>query len=144
MRRTPQTVVAVSAALTTAAFLVWEPASSNDQGSTDERGRPGEAFVELHMPGERIRFVGNRRNALNKQLVSAYRNRKVDKNPKKWMTAGDFECIDENGKKIEGSLFHPLGKIKVGDEYYDIPFDEIKATLAKQIDVAKGRLNLKP
>jgi len=92
------------------------------------------------MPRERIRMVADRKDALNKQLVSAYRNRRIERNPLKWETAGSFRCIDEDGKKIEGTMFRPLGKISVNHEYADIDFDGIKAKLEERLDAAKKRL----
>ena len=100
-----------------------------------------EVFVLLEAGGGTTKFFVDADSDLNKQLLKAYRNRKVIDHPIKWEVWGSFRCIDEHGKKIDGALFGPrLGKIKVESEYSEIEFDDIARTLGKQADAVKDLL----
>src|SRR5687768_15990267 len=113
-----------------ATAVAYEPPPRNDAKQKPQDHKRGEGFVEFYTINfdHNVRVSFDRRSELNKQLVKAFKDRIHDPNPAMWQALGKFRFIDEKGAEVGGFLFHPLGKVKVNDEYADADLEEVRET----------------
>ena len=125
-----------------ATAVAIDPPPRGDAKQEPQVHKRGEGFVEFYTINfdHNVRVSFDRRSELNKQLVKAFKERKHDPNPAKWVALGTFRFIDEKGAEVGGFLFHPLGKVKVENEYADADLEEVRATVQKHLEIVQKRL----